>query len=206
MYQERMFGYYPQVIQSITEFNGIIDGEYPEFDDLDVAKQRVLLDAYLYTMTEDRVRQWEEILEIPPDLDLPLESRRNTVIANILQKTKLNTETIKAIFYTFTGGTVETWIENSVLHFKFGPDSGYAPFKLQNIVREIQKRIPAHLGLSFDEQIHIAEDSELIVTSAITQAENYVITIDTNLKNTVNSELIAAPIVVYNEIFNTEVV
>ena len=82
MYQERMNSYYPQVIRAISEFQAIIDGEYPEFEELSVSKERIPEDAYLLTMSEDRVKQWEAVLGIKPLESSTLEDRREATMKN----------------------------------------------------------------------------------------------------------------------------
>ena len=148
MYQERMNSYYPQVIRAISEFQAIIDGEYPEFEELSVSKERIPEDAYLLTMSEDRVKQWEAVLGIKPLESSTLEDRREVIIARIRGQGKLNTETINAIVSTFTGGTANSWIKNSVLYVEITPPPGNKQFKFANVEQELMHKIPAHLGFN----------------------------------------------------------
>ena len=64
MYYERMNSYYPEVIRTIAEFQAIIDSEYPEFEGLESGRDEVINDAYLPTMSEARISQWEQLLNI----------------------------------------------------------------------------------------------------------------------------------------------
>ena len=148
MYRERMNSYYPQVIRTIAEFKAIVDSEYPEFEDLSVAKDRVINDAYLLTMSEERVEQWENILGVHPLEDSSLDDRRETIVARIRGQGKLNTALINSIVNAFTGGTANSWVENSVLYVEITPPPTNKQFKFANIEQELSKKIPAHLGFS----------------------------------------------------------
>ena len=147
MYRERMIGYYPKVIQDIKEFQAIVDAEYPEIEEIKVANERVLADAYLSTMSEERVVEWEKLLSIRPALNSTVEDRRETIIARLRGQGKLNTQTINNIVSAFTGSTCEAWIENSTLFIKLHPSRIGKEFVLDNIVQELKIKVPAHLGL-----------------------------------------------------------
>lgn len=146
MYRERMKGYYPQIIQKITEFKAIVDGEYPEFEDIYGERERVLEDAYLVTMTEDRIKEWEQILRIKPIANSSLQDRRETIIARIRGQGKLNTELINAIVKTFTGGTANAWVENSCLYVEITPPPGNKQYQFANVEQELSRKVPAHLN------------------------------------------------------------
>lgn len=146
MYRKRMNSYYPQVIQAITEFQAIIDAEYPEFEDLDHGVENVINDAYLLTMTEDRVQQWETILGIAPIEGSSVADRRETIVARIRGQGKLNSELINVIVGTFTGGTANAWVEDSTLYVEITPPPGNKQFQFKNVEQELANKVPAHLG------------------------------------------------------------
>lgn len=145
-YRNRMNSYYPEVIRSIEEFKAIIDGEYPEFDELSNRFDEITNDAYLSTMGENRVEQWENILGITPLDDSTIEDRRETIIARIRGQGKLNTELINSIVNAFTGGTAHSWVENSVLYVEITPPPGNKSFLFPNVEQELKQKVPAHLG------------------------------------------------------------
>ena len=145
MYQERMLGYYPPVIQSIAEFQAIVDGEYPEIEDISEGVTRVTEDAYLTTMSEERVGQWEKMLGIQPLADSTLADRRDTIIARIRGQGKLNTESINRIVGAFTGGTADSKIQNGVLYITVHVPNNNKSYKFPNLERELASKVPAHL-------------------------------------------------------------
>lgn len=146
MYRERMNSYYPQVIQAITEFQAIIDAEYPEFEGLADGVENVINDAYLLTMTEDRVKQWETMLGISPIEGSSVEDRRETVVARIRGQGKLNSKLINIIVGTFTGGTANAWVEDSTLYVEITPPPGNKSYQFANVEQELANKVPAHLG------------------------------------------------------------
>ena len=148
MFRERFNTYYPQVIQSIEEFKAIANAEYPEFEDMEQAKNRVTDDAYLVTMSEERIAQWEHILGIVPIGGSSVEDRRGTVTARIRGQGKLNTDTINRIVNAFTGGTATAWLADSVLHVEVTPPKDNRQYLFANIEQELRNKTPAHLGLN----------------------------------------------------------
>lgn len=146
MYRERMNDYYPQVIQAILEFQAIIDAEYPEFEELEKGNNNALADAYLLTMTEDRIQEWEAMLGIHPVEGSSVDDRRDTVVARIRGQGKLNTKLINAIVGTFTGGTANAWVEDNILYVEVTPSPTNKQYRFENVEQELAKKIPAHMG------------------------------------------------------------
>lgn len=144
---ERMFNYWPKAIQQILEFQALINAEGFEVDflssDIDVSVN----EAYLSTMGEDRVTSWEKLLGILHGADESLGDRRETIIARIRGQGKLNTELINSIVGAFTGGTALSYIKDSVLYVKITPPPDNKQYKFNNVVQELSKKIPAHLGI-----------------------------------------------------------
>ncbi len=164
MYRERMNSYYPQVIQNISEFQAIIDGEYSEFEELEKGNERVISDAYLLTMTEDRIIEWEKNLGIRPLESATIEDRRNNVIARIRGQGKLNTSVINTIVKTLTGEGCKCWIEDSTIYVELLPfDESKISLEdsITNITKELSLKIPAHLNLNVDlAYVHWSEINE----------------------------------------------
>ena len=148
MYQKRMNGYYPEVILAIQEFRAIIDAQYPEFENLNAAIESITKNAYLSTMEESRVEQWEKIFGIKPIEGSSVEDRRETIIARIRGQGKLNTALINSIVNAFTGGTANSWVKDNVLYVEITPPPGNKQFKFANVEQELRLKIPAHLGFN----------------------------------------------------------
>lgn len=150
MYRTRMNEYYPEVVRTIKEFQAIIDAEYPEFENLGEANQRIIDDAYLLTMSEERTRQWESVLGIEPIDGSSLSDRRDTVMARIRGQGKLNSALINSIVNSFTGGTANSWVKDSVLYVEVTPPPGNKQFQFKNVEQELALKVPAHLGFKVE--------------------------------------------------------
>ena len=146
MYETRMMSYYPEVIKAITEFKAIIRSECPEFELMDVERENLLDNAYLLTMEEDRIEQWEHALGITPLPDSTTQDRRDTVVARIRGQGKLNTALINAIVNAFTGGTANSWVANSTLYVEITPPPNNKAYRFENVEQELSKKVPAHLN------------------------------------------------------------
>ena len=145
---ERMLNYYPEVIKKIQEFKAITHTEGYEFDELKLHSDEALNNAYLLTMDENRIAEWEKILGIRPIENSTAEDRRETIIARIRGQGKLNTELINSIVKTFTGGVAESWIKDSILYVAILPPRDNKEFQFPNVEQELRHKIPAHLGLN----------------------------------------------------------
>lgn len=146
-YKERMINYYPPVIQKILDFQVIIDSEYPELSNIHDEMSVVLDNSFLFTMTEERIAQWEKMLDINVSSDSTLEDRRDVIIARLRGQGKLNTESINTIVNTFTGGSAKSWVKDSTLYVEITPPPNNKQYKFENIERELQNKVPSHLGL-----------------------------------------------------------
>ena len=160
MYRERMNSYYPQIIQAITEFQAIIDGEYPEIESIVDSTENVLNDAYLIGMSEDRIKQWETMLGIKPIAGSSVSDRRETIIARIRGQGKLNTELINIIVGTFTGGTATSWVKDGVLYVEITPPPNNKQYQFLNVEQELKNKVPAHLGLQVSRNYYTWEEIE----------------------------------------------
>lgn len=145
---ERMKSYWPEAISRILEFQAIAKVEGFEVDFLKNDIELLVNEAYLTTMTEERATAWEKALGIKPSSDESLQDRRDTIIARIRGQGKLNTALINSIVGAFTGGTAESYIKDSVLYVKITPPPENKQYKFTNVVQELSKKTPAHLGIS----------------------------------------------------------
>ena len=145
---DRMLNYYPEVIKSILEFKAITNTDGVEFDEIQCGLEHVIDNAYLTTMMEDRIMVWENVLGIQPLEGTTFDDRRATIIARIRGQGKLNTALINSIVNAFTGGTANSWVENSVLYVEITPPPNNKEFVFENVEQELKQKIPAHLGFN----------------------------------------------------------
>lgn len=146
-YEERMLSYYPELIASIVDFQSIINAEAPEIEGINTSKDDVLDNAYLTTMKESRIKDWERVFKITPPTAATIEDRREVIIARIRGQGKLNTNVINAIVNTFTGGKANSWVENGTLYVEVTPPPSNKQYRFESIEQELKNKVPAHLGL-----------------------------------------------------------
>ena len=145
---QRMLDYYPNIIKVITEFQALMWTEGFEFDQLNSEFDVKYNDAYLYTMGEDRISEWEKALKITPLSTDTLEQRRDNIIAKFRGGNKLNTKAIADIVQAYTNGSATSHFENGVLTVEVKPPKGNKDFKFYAIENELKKRVPAHIELN----------------------------------------------------------
>lgn len=144
---ERMLGYYPLVIQRLLEFQALCHAYGLVFDIFHSDMELAMNDAYLSTMGEERITQWEVALNIVPNATDSIDDRRDSVIARFRGGNKLNTQAINDIVNAFTGGTANAWFKNSTLFVEITPPPDNKQFVFSNVERELKRRVPAHLGI-----------------------------------------------------------
>lgn len=150
IYKNRMINYYPNIVKQIKEIQSIVDAEYPEFCELDTEREVVLTNAWLSTMDESRILQWEQILHITPLEDSTLQDRREVIIARIFGGFKLNTQSIENIVHMFTNGYAGSWFKDSTIYVIVYPPQGNKQYKFENVEAELMRRKPAHLNMVVD--------------------------------------------------------
>jgi uncharacterized protein YmfQ (DUF2313 family) len=142
-----MLSYYPDVIKQISEFQALIGAEGVEIDELTNEVTVLVDEAYLTTMGEDRIAEWEKALGIPYSPNDTLDDRREVIVARIRGQGKLNTETISSIVNAFTGATAISYFADSTIYVKIIVPPDNKQYKFENVEREIRKKKPAHLDL-----------------------------------------------------------
>lgn len=144
---KRMFKYYPYVIQELLEFQAMIQSLGFEIDFLRSEMYVMLDDAFLETMGEARISEWEEGLGLSYSADDTLKDRRDAIIGRIRGGYKLNSASIQSIVNAFTGGSASSWFVDSCINVEIYPPPNGEQYKFSNVERELLRRIPAHLNL-----------------------------------------------------------
>lgn len=144
---ERMIEYYPSVLKEIVDLQAIIKALGFEIDFLHANFDYTVNDAWILTMGEERIAQWEQALGIVASPFDSVSDRREVIIARCRGGSKLNTSLINSIVGAFTNYTAESYVEDSTLHVKVNAPSDNKQYRFENIERELQLRVPAHLGL-----------------------------------------------------------
>lgn len=144
----RMLNYYPEVIKVLREFQALTCVEGFEVDFLKSDIDIIVNDAWLSTMGEGRIKEWEKLLKLTPKSDDTLVDRRDRIIATMRGRGKLNTALISSVVNAYTGGVATSFIENSVLYVRIEPPENNKQFKFTNVENTLRPLVPAQLGLS----------------------------------------------------------
>lgn len=159
---DRMLGYYPKVIQDLLEYQALMQTLGFE---IDFFRSEIVLafnDAFLTTMGEERIIQWEQALSITYAEGDSLNDRRDAIIARFRGGNKLNTAAINNIVDAFTGGKADSYFKDSTITILITPPPNNRQYKFANVEREISRRIPAHLNFKvyrrYSNWNEIAED------------------------------------------------
>lgn len=148
MHCERMWNYYPEIVKKIKEFPAMVQAKCPEMGFLSEERVKILNNAWMLTMDETRVKQWERLLGIVPLPDSTIEDRRETIAARVYGGYKLNTESIRAIVNIFTQSGCRSYFRDSTIYVIIYPPSGDKTYRFENIENELWRRVPAHLNLN----------------------------------------------------------
>lgn len=148
MHCERMLNYYPEIVKKIKEFPAMVQAKCPEMGFLSEERAKILNNAWMLTMDETRVKQWERLLGIVPLPDSTLEDRRETIAARVYGGYKLNTESIRAIVNIFTQSGCRSYFRDSTIYVIIYPPSGDKTYKFENVETELTRRKPAHLDIN----------------------------------------------------------
>lgn len=145
---ERMLNYYPEVIQKLVEFQALMKTEGFEVDFIRNDIELIVNEAYLLTMSERRISEWEKALGIAFSSGDSIEDRREVIIARIRGQGKLNTALINSIVSAFTNGTADSYFRDGTLYVDITPPPENKQYKFENVERELMKKIPAHIRLT----------------------------------------------------------
>ena len=144
----RMYNYYPEVIKVLKEYQALINALGFEIDFLKCRFTCAFNDAFLMTMGEDRIIEWENALAIIPNDLSTLADRRAVIMARLQGGFKLNTESINTISKTLTGNSAESYFENSSIYVTIITSEGDRTLLFPAVEEELKRRIPAHIGLN----------------------------------------------------------
>lgn len=92
-----------QIIKNIGEFQQIAKGENPEFNELTVCIERLLLDCFVQDSTEYGVRRWESLLNIIPITGESLDDRKIRILTYLNVKLPYSWRVLKQTLTSILG-------------------------------------------------------------------------------------------------------
>lgn len=143
-----MLNYYPEVIKIIKEYQALVNAMGFEIDFLKCNFNLSFNDAFLTTMGEERVIQWERALGIVPSDDSTLADRRTAITARLQSAFKLNSNSIDNLVRTMSGYSSASHFKDSCIYVEINTPSGDRTVSFPEIESELLRRVPAHLQLN----------------------------------------------------------
>ena len=151
---KRMMEYLPPYWWEYLELNQIFKVEGAEIDSLDEDSMAVLNDAFIMTMSERRIREWEQWLGLPPTGTLM--DRRLAILNYFAVISKLTKEAIQTlVVQLYKGARAIVRLKDSTIKVTIKPlpehDTEEIEFEL--LAKQLDRRKPCHLGYFIDRYV-----------------------------------------------------
>lgn len=151
---ERMMEYLPPYWHEYAEMKAIVQNEGAELDKLNNESEFILTDAFIMTMTERRIREWEKWLGLPPTGTL--EDRRWAILQYFAVISKLTKEAIQVLVsQLYKGARAIVRFKDSTIKITIKPlpehDTEAIDFEI--LLKQLRTRKPCHIGLFADRYI-----------------------------------------------------
>ena len=146
-----MLNYLPPFWHENEEMRQILSVHEYEFNEALTESEIIIQDAFILTMSEDRVKQWEKALGLPPNGTL--EERRMAVLGYFSVIAKLTEESIKAMaIRLYDGARARIKFEDSTIKVEVVPlPKNYETQVAFPLLREwIYEKKPCHIALEVE--------------------------------------------------------
>lgn len=146
-----MLNYLPPFWHENEEMRQILSVHEYEFNEALTESEIIIQDAFILTMSEDRVKQWEKALGLPPNGTL--EERRMAVLGYFSVIAKLTEESIKAMaIRLYDGARARIKFEDSTIKVEVAPlPKNYETQVTFPLLREwIYEKKPCHIALEVE--------------------------------------------------------
>lgn len=145
---KRMMGYLPPYWHEYEEMQQILKNQGLELDELDEDSNCILNDAFILTMGESRIAQWEDWLYLPPNGTL--DDRRMAILSYFAVISKMTRESIQTLVRSLYNNARSTVVfKDSTIKIKIKPLSENESDELdfQRLLDQLEKRKPCHIAL-----------------------------------------------------------
>lgn len=151
---KRMMEYLPPFWHEYAEMQQILQNEGLELDDLDDSSNCILNDAFILTMGESRIEEWEAWLKLPPNGTL--DDRRMAILSYFAVIAKMTRESIEVLVASlYSNARAEVIFKNSTISITIKPlpDHDSDELDFQRLLNQLKLRKPCHITL-FTERWH----------------------------------------------------
>ena len=145
---KRMMEYLPPFWHEYAEMQQILQNEGLELDDLDDSSNCILNDAFILTMGESRIEEWEAWLKLPPNGTL--DDRRMAILSYFAVITKMTRESIEVLVASlYSNARAEVIFKNSTVSITIKPlpDHDADELDFQRLLDQLKLRKPCHITL-----------------------------------------------------------
>lgn len=151
---ERMLSYLPPFWHEYAEMKEILSAEGEELESLDTLSEGILTDAFIMTMRESRIAEWEKWLGLPPTGTL--DDRRLAILNYFSVISKLTKESIQTLVaQLYKGARAIVRFKDSTIKITIKPLPEYdtEPIEFEILLKQLQRRKPCHIALYADRYI-----------------------------------------------------
>lgn len=122
-----------------------------ELTEIYTAIENTVNQFFAPTATEEGLRSWEDLLDIPRNLALDFEQRREVITAKLRGSGTTTVQLVKEVAESFAYGEVEVTEKNSkyTITIKFVGQKGI-PSNLEGLKKALREIVPAHLDLEYE--------------------------------------------------------
>lgn len=120
-----------------------------DIDMLDTEKEFILTDAFIMTMSEQRIEQWEKWLKLAPVGTL--DDRRLAILSYFAVISKMTRESIQTLVYTlYNSARSEVTFNDSTIKIVIKPLPDHAGDELDfnRLLSQLNSRKPCHISLT----------------------------------------------------------
>lgn len=146
---ERMREMQPEYWYEYEEMQELLKALGLEIDDVNAEGELVLTDAFIMTMEEDRIEEWEKWLGLPPNGTL--EERRLAILDYFMVIAKLTRDAIKTIVSaSCNGARAEVVFKDSILRVEIKPlpEHDTEEVDMAKVYKQLYTRKPCHISLT----------------------------------------------------------
>lgn len=151
---ERMMSYLPTYWHENEEMKQILRSQGIELDSITTKGARILIDAFIATASEERIREWEKWLKLPPTGTL--EVRRMTVMRYFSVIAKLNEQAIKMLVASlYNNARAVCKFDDSEIKIVVVPLPEHQTDELDFsiILEQLEHRKPCHIGVAVERAV-----------------------------------------------------
>lgn len=145
---KKMMGYLPPYWHEYAEMQEILKAMGAEFDKLAEDSEAIIDDAFILTMGESRIEEWESWLNLPPNGTL--DDRRMAILSYFAVISKMTRESIQTLVKTlYSNARSEVVFKNSTISITIKPlpDHDADELDFQRLLDQLELRKPCHIAL-----------------------------------------------------------